>query len=322
MSEHILNITNGDCAVNAMTAAGLPGDYLPWRDILHEGPVPSGLDLTALSEVRARYIADRNWGPLDTLLVDFQARDSGLEDFRSYDRVRLWFEHDLYDQLQMLQVLDWFADRDPGDTRLTLLCTDEYLGPSSPEALQQRLNAETPVTADHLELARRAWAAFRESTPEAWALLLQDDLTPLPFLDGAVRRMLEEYPHPRTGLSRTAYQALSLIAQGEERFNDLFNEYQNTEDRRFMGDLGFYGLLHTLAEGEQALLAIERETPAHLIDPEQRYTVTRHGRDVIAGRASAGDQLARDRWIGGVRLLPAHYWTWDAGAETLAEVRS
>lgn len=322
MTERILNITNGDCAVTAMTAAQLPGDFLPWRDILHEGPVPQGLGLAALSDVRARFIAERGWGKLEPLQTDFQARDAGLADFRSYDRVRLWFEHDLYDQLQLLQLLDWFADQTLGSTRLTLLCTDDYLGPASSEALHQRLKVETPVTAEQFELARRAWSAFRQSSPEAWAGLLQTDLGALPFLEGAVRRMLEEYPHPRTGLSRTAYQALCLVAQGEERFNDLFNEYQNTEEPRFVGDLGFYGLLHTLAEGEHALLSVAREAPPHLIDAEQRYTVTDHGRAVLAGRASAGVQLARDRWIGGVQLLPQHFWSWDAGEGALTEVRS
>ena len=36
----------------------------------------------------------------------------------------------------------------------------------------------------------RAWAAFRQPTPEAWAHLLKEDLSALPFLRGAVLRML------------------------------------------------------------------------------------------------------------------------------------
>ena len=27
-----------------------------------------------------------------------------------FDRIELWFEHDLYDQLQLLQILAFFAD--------------------------------------------------------------------------------------------------------------------------------------------------------------------------------------------------------------------
>jgi len=36
----ILNITNGDSATTLMQRAGVPGDYLPWRDVLYDGPVP------------------------------------------------------------------------------------------------------------------------------------------------------------------------------------------------------------------------------------------------------------------------------------------
>jgi len=35
----VLHVTNGDCAVAALAAAGFP-DPLAWRDVLHEGPLP------------------------------------------------------------------------------------------------------------------------------------------------------------------------------------------------------------------------------------------------------------------------------------------
>ena len=60
--ERILNITNGDSAVNIMKQAGVPGAFLPWRDVLHDGPVPAGLSLEDLSMVRASFIANRGWG--------------------------------------------------------------------------------------------------------------------------------------------------------------------------------------------------------------------------------------------------------------------
>ena len=43
-----LIITNGDSAAACMREARLDGEILPWRDILHEGPVPAGLDLEDL----------------------------------------------------------------------------------------------------------------------------------------------------------------------------------------------------------------------------------------------------------------------------------
>jgi hypothetical protein len=53
----MLHVTNGDSAVERLRAAGVDGDMLPWRDALHEGPVPAGLDPAQLRAERARFIA-------------------------------------------------------------------------------------------------------------------------------------------------------------------------------------------------------------------------------------------------------------------------
>jgi hypothetical protein len=91
-------VTNGDSV-----AALLDGEVLPWRDVLHEGPVPPGLRLAGLRAVRARFVADCGWASFDDVLRDFESRDRALEDA---EEVVLWFERDLYDQLQLIQVLD------------------------------------------------------------------------------------------------------------------------------------------------------------------------------------------------------------------------
>jgi len=43
--ESIRNITNGDFAVEIMERAGISGDILPWRNVLHMGPIPKKLFL-------------------------------------------------------------------------------------------------------------------------------------------------------------------------------------------------------------------------------------------------------------------------------------
>ena len=51
-----LIITNGDGAAGTIKAAGLGDEILPWRDVLHMGPVPNVGGLNALSELRAHYL--------------------------------------------------------------------------------------------------------------------------------------------------------------------------------------------------------------------------------------------------------------------------
>ena len=57
----MLFITIGDSAAGRIERAGFTTEIVPWRDVLHEGPLPAGLSLEGLGEVRARFIADQGW---------------------------------------------------------------------------------------------------------------------------------------------------------------------------------------------------------------------------------------------------------------------
>ena len=143
----MLFITNGDSAAVRIEASGLTGEILPWRDVLHEGPIPDGLSLEELSDVRARFLAQRGWTSLAQARRDFARRNATLASYGDHEEVVLFFEHDLYDQVQLIQVLDWFSARDLEGTRLSLVQTDEYLGTIGPGRLRAlfRNRRETTV---------------------------------------------------------------------------------------------------------------------------------------------------------------------------------
>src|SRR5438067_1253428 len=109
----MLHVTNGDSVVHSFRDGGLPGTYLPWRDVLHDGAVPQCDTLEQMSDVRAKEINKLGgYGDYDSLRAEFASRDTTLAGFRDHEEVVLWFEHDLYDQLQLLQILDWFSHQD------------------------------------------------------------------------------------------------------------------------------------------------------------------------------------------------------------------
>src|SRR4051794_5004028 len=117
----MLHVTNGQSVVTTMSEAALPGEYLAWNDVLHDGQVPGGLSLTALSDVRARTLASFGWGDYELIHGEFERRDQTLAEFRQHEEVVLWFEHDLYDQLQLIQLLDWFSRQELGETKLSII---------------------------------------------------------------------------------------------------------------------------------------------------------------------------------------------------------
>jgi hypothetical protein len=326
----MLHITNGDSAATTLRASGLPGEVLPWRDVLHEGPVPAGLELAALSEARARFLADAGLGgDNDDVLADFRRRDATLAGFAGHAEVTLWFEHDLYDQLQLLQLLDWFAGRDLGATRLRLICIGSFpgrprfggLGELTAVELASLSPVRHAVTAGELRLARAAWAAFRAPDPAGLVTLLDDDTAAMPFLRAALLRHLEEFPSTENGLSRTERELLEVLAAGGGTPHNIFAAWQAKEEAPFMGDTPLWIHLRQLGAGPHPLIALVGgggfKAPRECTGPDafaaQRLVITEVGRDVLAGAADHLELNGINRWLGGVHLqVGAPLWRWQA----------
>ena len=315
---NVLNITNGDCAVRVMKQAGIVGEYLPWRDVLHDGPVPEKLSLKALSRVRAQFIFEQGWGKEEAIKQSFIERDNTLKVAGSYSKVILWFEHDLYDQLQLIQLLDWFNHHALIHTELSLICTKQYLGPLSPEALKGLYPYEKPVTDVQLQLASTAWQAFRADSPLPWHDLLSMDTRALPFLKGAVVRLLEEYPSFKNGLSRTASQALRIIAEGKITAMEAFVRNQTMEERVYLGDVSFWVVLRALLNAEPPLLKLSKgEDLTPKPDSDQVLMITQTGQEVLKGEKNGLKLINQERYLGGVCLNAETPWCWDSDSNAL-----
>jgi hypothetical protein len=224
----LLHITNGDCAAEVLSRI-VPGTILPWRDVLHEGPVRAGLALEELSRERAAFIAQAGWGQPEKILEDFRSRDAAFRRAGQHDEIVLWFEHDLYDQLQLIQVLDGLSElRGPP---VSLVCEAEYLGTMAAERVSELFALRNPVTRRHFREAKAAWAAFRSPNPKDI-----EDVKPaaLPFLSAALRRQLEEFPWTTDGLSRIERQILQALQRGPLPLAELMQEVR--EEPAFLGD--------------------------------------------------------------------------------------
>lgn len=333
----MLHITNGDTAAERIRAVALDGSVLAWQDVLHEGPVPADLALEELSEVRARFIASQGWGRLEDVRAEFHRRDGVLVGFRDHEEVVLWFEHDLYDQLQLLQVLDWLAGQPWGATVVSLICIDAHpevqpfhgLGQLDSAQVAALFPSREPVTAEVLQLARRAWRAFRAPEPsDLGALIAGPDVSLLPFLAPALLRHLEQFPGTRTGLSRTETAILEGAGHhGPRSVGDIYTAAQMSEEARFMGDATFWSYLDRLVSAPHPLLrapAGEWQPPGpgrSQVDFAAQYlTLTDTGEAVLRGEADHVALNGIDRWLGGVHLQ-GHQprWRWDAGARCIRD---
>ncbi len=315
----MLHITNGDAAAEPLRAADLPGEVTIYTDLLHEGPVPAGLDDAALRVVRASFLASQGYASVDEANRQHEAWDRTIAGHLGDEEIVLWFEHDLFDQLLLVRHLDWFARQAAAPRALSLVCIDRYpgiepfhgLGQLDPDAFRALFPARRPVMPDDTRLAQRAWSALRAEDPSALEAIAAATGTPLPFVPGAVRRLLEEYPWIGDGLARTDRQGLEAVAGGAPTLAEAFRRAAAREEAPFLGDWVFFARMRALGDGRAPLLDLDPGTALEEI-ASKPIALTEAGRAVLGGVEDAIGLNGIDRWIGGVHLLGAEAdWRWD-----------
>ena len=315
----ILHVTNGDATVPGLTRAGVTGTILPWRDVLHDGPVPDLPD-AELRRVRAAFL--ERWSAADAGTGRVLAeRDATLARHRDGAYV-LWFEADLYDQLQLVEILAKLRALAVPPERITLICIGEHvgvahfggLGELSPEQLGRLpATAATPLSDAALDHATAAWAALRAPEPAGLGVVAATPSRELRFVAEAFDRLSREYPSTRDGLSLTERRILAAVAAGAPTAGRAFARAAAREVRPFLGDTWCFERMTAFVTAPAPLL--EGTTP---IDRHTRLRVTRAGREVLAGRADLVALNGVDRWIGGVHLSGRSvHWRWDEGTESL-----
>jgi hypothetical protein len=319
-----LHVTNGDSTEHALLQTTFVERVVVWRDVLHEGPVPDVSD-AELRAVRLRFLtaADGDAG-LEQARRGFEERDAALAAGREGEYV-LWFEADLYDQLQIAQILARLAALSVPAERITLICIGEYLGIAHfgglgelrPDQLEDLpAAAAVTLTDDALGLATRAWAALRAPDPRGLAAIVAARSPELRFMPEAFDRLGREYPWTRDGLALTERRLLAAVAEGAGTAGEAFVRGAAREARPFLGDTWAFAAIERLGRCEVPLLSVD--DGAAPVDRCTPVALTSAGRRVLDG---ADDHVAlngADRWIGGVHLVGREVpWRWDEGVEAV-----
>jgi len=325
----MLHVHNGDSTAETARRTDLPSEHLAWREALVCGPAPKGLSEADFLGVRASHLAETYGAKIEKCEAELRAQHEALANFSDHEEVVLWFEHDLFCQVHLIYLLDWFAQRELGRTKLSLICINDFPGVQIFHGLGQLNEAQLSslfperheVTAAQLNLGANAWQAY--SSPDALGLiaLLKTDLSALPFLESALRKHLQRFPSTRNGLGRVENAGLELISAGYREFKSLFPAFMRHEREYGFGDAQFYVELKRLAKAPTPVLA-QRNGGNAAMDPARillsSFDITTHGAAVLAGKEDFVVKNGIDEWLGGIHLKGNEAaWRWDDETQQL-----
>ena len=290
--------------------AGFGGDFLEYSDPICQGPVPDRPDLAA---IRARFVAGAYPGHARNVAARLAAEEAALTAVAASDRrLVLWCEHDPYDQLLLARALDRLPDR----VGLELICIDRHprparfigLGQLLPEDLVALWPQRRTITADHRALGRAVWLALRQSDPSALHAIAESGTAPVPPMQAALRRHLQELPWRRDGLSLTERLILQAVRDGAATMGRVFGEAQRLDPLPFLGDVMIVPIIEGLAAA--AIPALDLGGAPRWA--ERPVALTGHGARLLEGQADWQQARPNERWVGGVRIAPdAPAWRWD-----------
>ncbi|UPW16772.1 DUF1835 domain-containing protein [Agarivorans sp. TSD2052] len=331
-----LHITNGDMVGDMLTASNvLQGHVLCWRDVLHDGPIVATEGLPYLT-ARANFIYTTMVldSPLScaevseqAILDDFLQRQDILDNLNDYSEIVLWFEHDLYDQLQLAECLYQLAKYPNIVSKVSLICIGEHpevdvfhgLGNLHLEQLEALYPQRAALHCEQLALGQQIWLAMASATPLALSRVMADNLAPLPFMAAALTRFAQEYPSTVNGLSLTQQLILQTLDEQHDQqalnhdglsFDQLFTHLQRAEDAPFLGDVWLSKELLFLAKLKPAYLCIDKPN-GDIWDQDARYQISQEGRQAIQGKRALTVEQLGGQWRGGVNIHRQNYWCWD-----------
>ncbi|GAB5523519.1 MAG: hypothetical protein Roseis2KO_13910 [Roseivirga sp.] len=268
----ILHILNGDSTRHVLEQTEITGDHCVWRDVLSQGPVVPDVGSDAWWNTRKAYMSQVF--EISPEAFEKQAREEfkKTEAFADYAEVVLWFEYDLFCQINMMALLHWFDQQERGDTKVSLICVGREAGYEKLVGLGELPAELYPELFSRRRIMGSADFSFASDVYEAWCSADPTDLetfvllpsNEFPYLSDALQSHFRRFPSVQTGLTEIEQEIVNLIQGGVHEERKIVGSLLRWQQFYGFGDLQFFQVLQRLrpilSEGAQTDLKPEIKT--------------------------------------------------------------
>ncbi|NNF19792.1 MAG: DUF1835 domain-containing protein, partial [Flavobacteriaceae bacterium] len=212
-----LHITNGDSFTQRLQELDLKGDIITWREMLCEGKTETNVGSEAFWKTRFEFL-HKNYNVSKSWFVEKTLKEyRSLCNHKQQDQIILWFEHDLYCQINMLAVLSWLKTHrrhaeismvrtsiDPETSQLT------SLNKLSNEKLLSLFSSRKVLSQDDIEYADYVWQLYCSDNPIRLENITDSDHFSFEYLSDALKAHLKRFPTIKNGLNEIENRILEV----------------------------------------------------------------------------------------------------------------
>lgn len=210
MGASILHITNGDTTTNYLKKLNFSGDFITWREMLCEGKTTTDVGSETFWKTRFEFFKT-SYKISKQKFINYTVKEyRNLCKKKDSNEIVLWFEHDLFCQINMLAVISWLKRYRKG-YQISLVCSgkvdnsNNLLGLSelNSSQIQQHFKNRIELTQDDIEYADYIWQLYCSDSPLRLETVYKfNPMSPFQYLETAIKAHLQRFPSIENGLNK------------------------------------------------------------------------------------------------------------------------
>ncbi|MEN8857439.1 MAG: DUF1835 domain-containing protein [Flavobacteriaceae bacterium] len=245
MSSSILHITNGDSTTNYLKSLQIKGEYITWREMLCEGKTSIDVGSETFWKTRFEFLKS-SYKITKKTFIDYTLKEyRNLCQKKNQQEIVLWFEHDLFCQINMIALLSWLKKYRNGE-KISLVCSGDIVGSEKRLSLSQ-LNKEqinthyqnrVELTQDDIEYADYIWQLYCSDSPLRLETVYKfNPMSPFVYLTDAIAMHLKRFPSIENGLNSVENYIIQTANETDPSSkNDLVSNLLKNEEGYGFGD--------------------------------------------------------------------------------------
>lgn len=252
----LLHLLNGDATRVQFKRTDIPGETAVWREILCEGPTETNLESDSFWTRRSGFLQafskfsyDRHFAKQRMLVLE--------RNIEGYDEIVLWFEYDLFCQINLLGALSWLRGKGLAEqTALSLVCLGRHpdyeglvgLGEIDAAHYQALFENRAPLTSEDLEDAHDIWEIYCSNDHSVLSTWTDKEEHPqFPYLRPAMFCHQRRFPYVRSGINEIEQAILELLVEATLEKKQIVGSLLRKESCYGFGDIQYYKFMEGLA---------------------------------------------------------------------------